>query len=52
MLVKSECTSKITIDHKGSCSHFSANWNESSTVYSFLVKGFNMGTTILTRLSF
>ena len=51
MLVKSEPTSKLAIDNVGSCSHISStNWNESLTVYSFLVKGFNMGTKNLARL--
>ena len=39
MLVKSDFTSKLPIDNAGSCSHISsANWNESLTLYSFLVK--------------
>ena len=51
MLVKSESTSNLPIDNVGSCSYISsANWNESLTVYSFLLKGFNMGTKNLARL--
>ena len=50
MLVKSESTSKLHIDNVEFCSHISsANWNESLTVYSLLVKGFNMGTKNLAR---
>ena len=51
MLVKSGSTSKLPIDKVGSCSYiYSANWNESLTVYSFLVKGFDMTTKNLARL--
>ena len=51
MLVKNGSTSKLPVVNVGSCSHISSeNWNESLTVYSFLVKGFNMGTKNLARL--
>ena len=51
MLLKSESTPKLPIDNVGSSSHISsANWNESLTEYSFLVKGFNMETKNLARL--
>ena len=51
MLVKSESISKLPIDNVGSCSHIpSANWNDSLTVYSFLVKRFNMGTKNFPKL--
>ena len=51
MLVKSESLSKLPIDHVGPCSHISlANWNESLTVYSLLIKRFNMGTKNLAKL--
>ena len=51
MLVKSESTSKLLINNVGPCSHISsAKLNGSLTVYSFLVKGFNMGTKNLARL--
>ena len=43
--------SKLPIDNAGSCSHISSeNWNESLTVYSFLLKVFNMGTKSLAKL--
>ena len=51
MLAKSGSTSKLPIDDLGYCSHISsANGNESQTVYSFLIKGFNVGNKNLTRL--
>ena len=51
MLVKSEYTSKLPIDNEGSCSQiFSEKWNDSLTVYSFLVKVSNAGTENLARL--
>ena len=44
-------TSKLLIGNVGSCSRNSlANRNESSTVYSFLVQGFNVGTKNLSRM--
>ena len=51
MLAKSGSTSKLPIDDLGYCSHISsANGNESQTVYSFLIKGFNVRNKNLTRL--
>ena len=51
MLVKSESTCKIPIDNTGSCSKISsAKWNESFTVYSFLVKEFDWENKHLVRL--
>ena len=51
MLVKSESVSKLPIDNVRSWSHISlVNGNESLTMYSFLVKEFNMGARILARL--
>ena len=51
MLVKSESMSKLPMDNEGSCSQiFSAKWNDSLTVYSFLVKVSNVGTKKLARL--
>ena len=50
MLVKSESMSILPIDNVGSCSHISANLNESLTVYSFLVKGFNLVTKKLSKV--
>ena len=51
MLVKSESSSKLSIDNVESCPHISsANWNESLSVYWFLVKGLNMGDKNLARL--
>ena len=45
MLVKGVSTSKLPVDNVVSCSQISlVNWNESLTVYSFLVKGVNMRT--------
>ena len=50
MLVKSESTSKLPLDNVVSCSQISsAKWNESLTVYSVLVKVFNLGTKNLKR---
>ena len=45
IFIKSESTCKLFKYNVGSCSYiFSANWNESLTVYSILVKRFNMET--------
>ena len=45
-------TSNLPIENVGSYSYiFLANWNEYVTVYSFLVKGFNMGTKNFANLN-
>ena len=48
MLEKIGPTTKLHVNNVGSFLYISsASWNESVTVHSFLVKGFNMGAKIL-----
>ena len=50
-MVRSDAISILHINQKGSCSQISlAKWNESLTVYSLLVRVYNVGTKNLARL--
>ena len=50
MFVKTESASKLPIDNEESCSQIFSAKSESLSVYSFLVKIFNIGTKNLEKL--